>query len=217
MIASQTEASTRSESTSMSAVRPVPSGAAFRSSSGTSSARATRAHDEPLTACARTLVRRPAPYRSKRGYRWSDTARLSTTSPRKASRSYASARCSTQDECVKACRRSSSGSSASNSSRDSGLDPCGMGGDEVGCLADGQDLHRLLIGDADAVAVLQLDNQLHQVERVRLEVLAEARGLVDAPRIHLQLGGQVLADALENLFAGHRGATLAAVADRNAP
>ena len=61
MIASHTDASTRSESTSMSAVRPVPSGAASRSSSGTSSARATRAHDGPLTACARTLVSRPAP------------------------------------------------------------------------------------------------------------------------------------------------------------
>ena len=62
MIASQTEASTRSESTSISAVRPVlPSGAAPRSSSGTPSPRATRAHDGPLTAWARTFVSRPAP------------------------------------------------------------------------------------------------------------------------------------------------------------
>ena len=61
MIASQTEASTRSESTSISALRPVPSGAALRSSSGTPSSRATRAHDEPLTAWARTFVSRPAP------------------------------------------------------------------------------------------------------------------------------------------------------------
>ncbi len=62
MIASQTEASTRSESTSMSALRPVlPCGAVARSSSGTPSSRATRAHEEPLTACARTFVSRPAP------------------------------------------------------------------------------------------------------------------------------------------------------------
>jgi hypothetical protein len=61
MIASQTDASTRSESTSIPALRPVPSGAAARSSSGTPRARATRAHEEPLTACARTFVSRPAP------------------------------------------------------------------------------------------------------------------------------------------------------------
>ena len=62
MIASQIEASTRSEATSISALRPVvPSGAAARSASGTPSPRATRAQDAPLTAWARTLVRRPAP------------------------------------------------------------------------------------------------------------------------------------------------------------
>src|SRR5688572_25260227 len=92
-----------------------------------------------------------------------------------------------------------------------------MGGHEVGGLSDRQDLCRLLIGDADAVAVLQLDDELHEVQRVGLQVLPEARGVADSPRIHLQLGGKVLADALENLFAGHRGATLAAVADRKAP
>src|SRR5687768_5351507 len=92
-----------------------------------------------------------------------------------------------------------------------------MGGDEVGGLSDGQDLGRLLIRDADPVAVLQLDDELHEVQRVRLQVLPEASGVADSLRIDLQLGGEVLADALENLFAGHRGATLAAVADRKAP
>ena len=48
MIASHTEASTRSDPTSISALRPVlPSGALRSSSSGTPSARATRAHDAP--------------------------------------------------------------------------------------------------------------------------------------------------------------------------
>ncbi len=62
MIASQTDARTRSESTSIAALRTVaPSGASRRSSSGTPSSRATRAQEGPLTACARTLVRRPAP------------------------------------------------------------------------------------------------------------------------------------------------------------
>src|SRR5215212_9750961 len=111
----------------------------------------------------------------------------------------------------------SSGSSRSSSSRDSGLDPAGMGGDEVGGLTDGQDPCRLLIGNPDAVAVLQLDHELDEIERVRLQVLPEPRGLVDAARIHLELGGQVLPDAVENLLAGHRWATLAAPADRKAP
>ncbi len=62
MIASQIEASTRSEATSISALRPGdPVGAVARSVSGTPSPSATRAHEAPLTACARTLVRRPAP------------------------------------------------------------------------------------------------------------------------------------------------------------
>ncbi len=62
MIASQIEASTRSDSTSSSALRPVaPAGAAARSRSGTPSPRATRAQEAPLTAWARTFVSRPAP------------------------------------------------------------------------------------------------------------------------------------------------------------
>src|ERR687895_1863775 len=174
MIASQTEASTRSEPTSISALRPVPSGAAARSSSGTWSPSATRAHEGPLTAWARTLVSRPAPWRSKRGNRWVETARLRTTSPRKASRSYDSERCSTHDACVKACLRRSCGSSASSSSRLSVPDLRGMRGDEVGGLPDRQDLGHLLVGNADAVAVLQLHNQLDEIERVRLQVLLEA-------------------------------------------
>src|SRR5918992_3717747 len=197
MIASQTEASTRSEPTSSSALRPVaPSGATAPSSSGTPRARATRAHDGPLTAWARTLVSRPAPCRSNRGYRCVETARLRTTSPRKASRSYDSARCSTQEACVKACLRRSPGSSSSNSSSDSAFNPRGMRGDEVGGLAHRQDLGRFLVRNADAVAVLELHHELHEVQRVRLEVLLEARVLRDARGLHLQLGGKVIANAL---------------------
>ena len=92
-----------------------------------------------------------------------------------------------------------------------------MGGDEVRGLPDGQDLGRLLVGDADPVAVLELDHQLDQVERVGLEVLLEAGVLADAPGIDLELGGQVLTNALEDLLSGHRSATLAAGADRKAP
>src|SRR5918999_4314385 len=193
MMASQIEARPRSEPTSSSALRPVvPSGAAERSSCGTLSPRATRAQDGPLTAWARTLVRRPAPYRSKRGYRCVETARLSTTSPRNASRSYESDRCSTHEACVKACLRRSPGSSARSSSSDSVLDLRGMRGDEVGGLPHRQDPGRFLVRDADAVVVLQLHNELHEVQGVRLEVLLEARVLPDAVGLHLQLAGQVI-------------------------
>ena len=62
MMASHTEASTRSDSTSISALRPVaPSGACARSSPGTPRASATRAQEAPLTAWALTLVSLPAP------------------------------------------------------------------------------------------------------------------------------------------------------------
>src|SRR5918999_1004377 len=197
MTASQIDASTRSEPTSSSALRPVvPSGTLPRSSSSTPSPRATRAHDGPLTAWARTFVNRPAPCRSKRGYRCVETARLRTTSPRKASRSYDSARCSTQEACVKACLRRSPGSSPSSSSRDSVLDPRGMRGDEVGGLPHRQDLGRFLVRNADAVAVLELHHELDEVQRVRLEILLEARVLRDADGLHLQLGGKVIANAL---------------------
>src|SRR5262245_42844264 len=211
MTASHTDASTRSDSISISALRPVPSGAVARRPSGTPRPCATRAHEAPLTACARTLVSRPAPWCSKRGNRWVDTARLKTTSPRKASRSYDSARCSTQDAWVKACLRRSSGSSRSRSARLSHLR--GMGGDEVRGLADRQDLGSLLVGYPDAIAVLQLDHELHEIEGIGLQVLLEASALGDAGRVDLQLRRQVLANAFEDLLAGHDPATLAVGTD----
>src|SRR5918999_4849578 len=120
-----------------------------------------------------------------------------------ASRSYDSARCSTYEACVTACRRRSSGSSASSSASVSALDLRGMGGDEVRGLADREDLGCLLVGDPDAVVVLELDDQLDQVERVGLQVLLEARLLTDAVRPHAQFGGQVLPDAFEDLLSFH--------------
>ena len=61
MIASHTDASTRSLPASIWKLRPVPTGAAVSRRSRTPSSRATSAHEAPLTACARTLVSRPAP------------------------------------------------------------------------------------------------------------------------------------------------------------
>src|SRR4051794_32100598 len=85
-----------------------------------------------------------------------------------------------------------------------------MGGNEVRGLADRQDLGRLLVRDAYSVAVLELDDELNQIEGVGLEILLEPGAVLDARRIHLQLGGEVFADALEDLLSGHRAPTLAA-------
>ena len=51
---------------------------------------------------------------------------------------------------------------------------------------------RLLVGHAHAVGVLELLDERVEVERVGLEVLLEARGLVDARRVDVELVGQVV-------------------------
>src|SRR3712207_745838 len=98
---------------------------------------------------------------------WVEIARLRTTSPRNASRSYDSLRSSVHDEWVNACRASSSGSSSTRGSsvvaRASGRSCLRVGGDEICGLADGLDLGRLLVRDADAVTVLELHDELDQV------------------------------------------------------
>src|SRR3954447_9376513 len=52
--------------------------------------------------------------------------------------------------------------------------------DIVGRLPDGRDLDRILVGDAHARAVLELLDERDQIERVGLEVLLEARVVLDA-------------------------------------
>src|SRR5688572_7930339 len=138
---------------------------------------------------------------------WVETARLRTTSPRNASRSYDWPRSSTHDECVNACRARSSGSSSTRGSsvvaRASGRSCLRVGCDEVGGLPDGVNLGRLLVRNADAIAVLELHDQLDEVERVGLEVLLEARALVYAGRVHAQLSREVRADQLQHLVSSH--------------
>src|SRR5918992_2588455 len=115
-----------------------------------------------------------------------DTARLRTTSPRNASRSYDSPRSSAHEECVNACRARSSGSSSRRGSsvvaRASGRSCLRVGGDEVRGLPNREDLRRLFVRDADAIAILELHNELDEVERVGLEVFLETRALVYAGR-----------------------------------
>ena len=86
MMASVTDANTRSVS-SIAAPAP-PTGACAARRSGTPRRSATPRHAGPETLWARIFVRRPAPKRSasSRGYRCVVTARPSTASPRKARR-----------------------------------------------------------------------------------------------------------------------------------
>src|SRR3954453_17760206 len=105
-----------------------------------------------------------------------------------------------------------------------------MGEDEVDRLAHGEDLRRLLVRHLHAVGVLELLHQRVEVERVRFEVLLEARPLVDAGGIHVELVGEMRPDQGEDVLAGHgvldtvaasadaRGAALlSAPASSNAP
>src|SRR2546423_1829826 len=149
-----------------------------------------------------------------------EIARLRTTSPRNASRSYESVRRSTQEACVKACPASSPGSSSrsdlSESSASGGL----LGdaaGHEVDDRSHGLHLGGLVVGDAYAVGVLQLDQQLDQVKGVGAQVVLEARGLADRAGVDLKLSGQVVPDPPEDLVPGHDPLpTLTAVADAEA-
>src|SRR3954454_12452924 len=91
------------------------------------------------------------------------------------------------------------------------------GRDPLGRLADGEQSGSLVIGDLDAVRVLQLHDQLDEIEGVGLEVLLEARAVLHPLRVDLQLRGQVLADALHHLVLGHWESKLPVGADRKTP
>src|SRR5689334_25412410 len=85
---------------------------------------------------------------------------------------------------------------------------------EVDGLRDRLDPRGLLVGHADAVGVLELLDQRVEIQRIRVEILLEVRGLLDARRIELQLVGQVCADQLEDFVSGHDSSgTVAAAAD----
>src|SRR4051812_15836227 len=89
--------------------------------------------------------------------------------------------------------------------------------DEVDGLAHGRDPRGLRVGHLHAVGVLELLYERVEVERVGLEVLPEARGVVDARGIDLELVGEVRLDEREDLFAGHWAGTVEAAADGSPP
>src|SRR4051812_35837408 len=84
--------------------------------------------------------------------------------------------------------------------RSCGGDP---GADEVDRVSDRLDTGRLLLAHPDAVAILELHDELVEVERVRVEILAEPGLRLDLLRRHLELGAQVVSDQRHHLFAFH--------------
>src|SRR5690606_4623522 len=114
-----------------------------------------------------------------------------------------SARCSVHDEWVKAFELRSPGSWAISSPSLAGTARASVGkplDDEIDCVADRLDLRGLLLGHAHPVGVLELHHELVEVERVGVEVLAKSRLGPDLPRVHLELGREVVADLLQDLF-----------------
>src|SRR5438270_2501749 len=148
---------------------------------------------------------------------WSEIARLRTTSPRNASRSYESVRCSTHEACVKACSARSPGSSSTSVLSESSGSGRLLGDARRHEVDDGPNrVHPcgLVVWDAYAIRVLEFDQQLHEVQRVGVQVVLEARAFGDLVGVHLQLRGKVLPDPLEHLLPGHDPLpTLTAVAD----
>src|SRR5919202_1654323 len=148
---------------------------------------------------------------------WSEIARLSTTSPRNASRSYDSVRRSTHDECVKTCAARSPGSSSASALSESS----GSGrllGAVCGHVVDDRPnrLHPggVVIRDPYPIGVLELDEELDQVQRVGVQVVLEARAVAERRLVDLKLHGQEVPDPLEHLLPGHDPApTLTAAAD----
>ena len=111
---------------------------------------------------------------------------------------------------MKTCWRRSSGSSASNARRRSRAQVV------VGAWATTKStawpteriLAACFVGHLHAVGVLELLDERVEVQRVGLQVLLEARRLVDARGIDLELVGEMRLDEAEDLFAGHGEATV---------
>ena len=69
-----------------------------------------------------------------------------------------------------------------------------MRDDEIDGLSHGEDPRRLLVGHLHVVGVLELLDERVEVQRVGLQVFLEARRLVDASRIDLELVGEMRLD-----------------------
>jgi hypothetical protein len=76
-----------------------------------------------------------------------------------------------------------------------------VGGDVVDGLPDGLDLLRVLVRDLDPELVLQLHDQLHEIERVGVEILLEGSVLRDLVLVDAELLRQDLLDPLEHFLS----------------
>src|SRR3712207_2675190 len=80
----------------------------------------------------------------------------------------------------------------------------GRGDDEVDRLADRPDALRLLVGDLDPEALLEIHDQLDEVEGVRLQVVAEVGLHRDVVLVDVEALHEDLLDLIEHLIAvGH--------------
>ena len=81
--------------------------------------------------------------------------------------------------------------------------------DVVDGLTDGLDLLSVLVGDLDPELVLELHDQLHEVERIRIEILLEGcflgdLALLDTELLGQEMGNYVLATTTETGDSGPR-------------
>src|SRR5512137_241712 len=74
--------------------------------------------------------------------------------------------------------------------------------DVVDSLADGRDLLRVVVRDLDAELILELHDQLHQVERVGVEILLERGLLRELAVVDPELLAEDGLDALGYFFTG---------------
>src|SRR5438105_3868712 len=162
-----------------------------------SSSFATSAHVARETTWERTFASRPSEKSGCRAYSACATASSRTLSPRNSSLSYDAERSLAHDVCVKTGSASSGGSPSISCARS----PLLVGGDVVDGLADGLDLLRVLVRDLDPELVLELHDQLHEVDRVGVELLLEGRLLRDVRLVDAELLGEDLLDPLVDFRA----------------
>src|SRR5215218_722291 len=94
------------------------------------------------------------------------------------------------------------------------------GDHEVDRVANRLDPGGLLLGHPDPVGVLELHDELVEIERVGVEVLLEARRVVDRVGLHLELVRKVLAHLRQHVVPVHahvRPSFLSRIAPRVAP
>ena len=76
--------------------------------------------------------------------------------------------------------------------------------DVVDRLADGRELAGVLVGNLEPELVLEVHDDLHQIERIRAEILLERRLFRDLALVDAELLAQRAFDLLEDLLTRSR-------------